>query len=290
MKAASPASAPKMIRIGPGEHYVTTAKDELIMTVLGSCVAACIRDPIAAIGGMNHFMLPASTSGMWGATSANLRYGNFAMETADQRYIARRRPAPAVGDQAVRRRLHDRRGRAPSATRTPISRKPILSRKACPLPPAICAAPMRAASNTGPRSGRVMMLELGDQDSGVARAETSFRQSVQAEPRCRLHRIVRLMPATSDASGRKIRVLIVDDSAFIRQFLSEILNAQPDIEVVGIAADPHIARERIKALNPDVVTLDIEMPHMDGLTFLERLMALRPTPVVGRLDADAERH
>jgi len=88
------------------------------------------------------------------------------------------------------------------------------------------------------------------------------------------------MPAISGAAGRKIRVLIVDDSAFIRQFLSEILNAQPDIEVVGIAADPHIARERIKALNPDVVTLDIEMPHMDGLTFLERLMALRPTPVV----------
>ena len=77
-----------------------------------------------------------------------------------------------------------------------------------------------------------------------------------------------------------IKVLIVDDSAFIRQLLTEILSKEPDIVVVGTAADPHIAREKIKALNPDVVTLDVEMPLMDGLAFLERLMALRPTPVV----------
>jgi two-component system, chemotaxis family, protein-glutamate methylesterase/glutaminase len=76
------------------------------------------------------------------------------------------------------------------------------------------------------------------------------------------------------------RVLIVDDSAVMRQLLASLLEDDPDIEVVGTAADPHIARERIKALNPDVVTLDIEMPHMDGLTFLRKIMTLRPTPVV----------
>jgi two-component system chemotaxis response regulator CheB len=77
-----------------------------------------------------------------------------------------------------------------------------------------------------------------------------------------------------------IRVLVVDDSQVMRQLLSTLLAADPEIEVVGTAADPHIAREQIKALNPDVVTLDVEMPHMDGLTFLKKIMTLRPMPVV----------
>ncbi|WP_338032725.1 chemotaxis response regulator protein-glutamate methylesterase [Chromatium okenii] len=79
---------------------------------------------------------------------------------------------------------------------------------------------------------------------------------------------------------RPIRVLIVDDSALVRQMLTAMLTAAPDIEVVGVAADPYIARDQIKALNPDVVTLDVEMPRMDGLTFLRNLMRLRPLPVV----------
>ncbi len=78
----------------------------------------------------------------------------------------------------------------------------------------------------------------------------------------------------------KIRVLIVDDSALVRQILTEILNQDPGIEVVGSATDPYAAREKIKKLNPDVLTLDVEMPRMDGLTFLSNLMRLRPMPVV----------
>lgn len=77
-----------------------------------------------------------------------------------------------------------------------------------------------------------------------------------------------------------IQVLIVDDSALIRQILTEIVNSQPDMRVVGVAGDPFVARERIKALNPDVITLDVEMPRMDGIAFLEKLMQLRPMPVV----------
>ncbi len=77
-----------------------------------------------------------------------------------------------------------------------------------------------------------------------------------------------------------IKVLVIDDSALIRGLLSHILDAQPDIEVVGVAPHPLIARQMIKSLNPDVITLDIEMPEMDGLEFLEKLMRLRPMPVV----------
>jgi two-component system chemotaxis response regulator CheB len=78
----------------------------------------------------------------------------------------------------------------------------------------------------------------------------------------------------------KIKVLIVDDSALIRSVMSEIIGSQPDMEVVGVAPDPIVARELIKKTNPDVLTLDVEMPRMDGLDFLERLMRLRPMPVV----------
>ncbi|MCX5724296.1 MAG: chemotaxis response regulator protein-glutamate methylesterase [Nitrospirae bacterium] len=78
----------------------------------------------------------------------------------------------------------------------------------------------------------------------------------------------------------KIRVLTVDDSALMRQVLAQLLSRDPGIEVVGSAPDPFIAREKIKLLNPDVITLDVEMPKMDGLTFLEKLMAGHPMPVV----------
>lgn len=78
----------------------------------------------------------------------------------------------------------------------------------------------------------------------------------------------------------KIRVLTIDDSALMRQILARLLARDPDIEVVGAAPDPLIARQKIKDLNPDVITLDVEMPRMDGLTFLEQLMARHPMPVV----------
>jgi two-component system chemotaxis response regulator CheB len=78
----------------------------------------------------------------------------------------------------------------------------------------------------------------------------------------------------------KIRVLTVDDSALMRQVLASLLSKDSDIEVIGSAPDPFIAREKIKALNPDVITLDVEMPKMDGLTFLEKLMRGHPMPVV----------
>jgi two-component system chemotaxis response regulator CheB len=78
----------------------------------------------------------------------------------------------------------------------------------------------------------------------------------------------------------KIRVVVVDDSALVRSMLTEIINRQPDMECIGAAADPLVAREMIRNLNPDVITLDVEMPRMDGIDFLSKLMRLRPMPVV----------
>jgi two-component system, chemotaxis family, protein-glutamate methylesterase/glutaminase len=78
----------------------------------------------------------------------------------------------------------------------------------------------------------------------------------------------------------KTKVVVVDDSALVRSLLAEIINRQPDMECVGAAADPFAAREMIRNTNPDVITLDVEMPRMDGIDFLGKLMRLRPTPVV----------
>ncbi|HTV80753.1 MAG TPA: chemotaxis response regulator protein-glutamate methylesterase [Steroidobacteraceae bacterium] len=86
--------------------------------------------------------------------------------------------------------------------------------------------------------------------------------------------------SAAGTGAARIRVLVIDDSAYVRQILNEILRADPGIEVVGCASDAHVAREMIRRLNPDVLTLDIEMPRMDGLTFLRNLMRLRPMPVV----------
>lgn len=78
----------------------------------------------------------------------------------------------------------------------------------------------------------------------------------------------------------RIKVLVVDDSAIVRKVLTDALSAESDIEVVGTAPDPFVARDKILSLNPDVLTLDIEMPRMDGVTFLKKLMHYRPMPVI----------
>jgi two-component system chemotaxis response regulator CheB len=88
------------------------------------------------------------------------------------------------------------------------------------------------------------------------------------------------MGAPSKGQNRRVRVLIIDDSALVRRILSELLSADHEVEVVGTASDAYVARDKIKQLDPDVLTLDVEMPKMDGVTFLRNLMRLRPLPVV----------
>ena len=83
-----------------------------------------------------------------------------------------------------------------------------------------------------------------------------------------------------DGKSMKIKVLIVDDSAVVRQIFTRELSRDPEIEIVGTAPDPYIARDKILQLRPDVLTLDIEMPRMDGITFLHKLMKYHPLPVV----------
>lgn len=103
-------------------------------------------------------------------------------------------------------------------------------------------------------------------------AESTFHAPPLCLPCCQVQAM--------NPAGRKIRVLIVDDSAVVRQTLSRILSLDPEIEVIATAGDPYIAADRIAEEIPDVVTLDIEMPRMDGLTFLKKIMSQHPIPVV----------
>src|SRR5208283_4645766 len=80
--------------------------------------------------------------------------------------------------------------------------------------------------------------------------------------------------------ANRIKVLIVDDSAVVRQTMTEILSSDPAIDVIGAAGDPYQAAERMREVVPDVITLDVEMPRMDGITFLQKLMSQHPLPVV----------
>jgi two-component system chemotaxis response regulator CheB len=93
-----------------------------------------------------------------------------------------------------------------------------------------------------------------------------------------MQRVPKTIP--SGQANKRIKVLIVDDSALVRRLLTEMLSSDPSITVLGTANDAYDAREKIKALNPDVLTLDVEMPRMDGITFLRNLMRLRPMPVI----------
>ncbi len=169
------------IRINPGGHYVSRGGDETLVTVLGSCVAACIRDPIAHVGGMNHFMLPESDVGAWGAASASLRFGNFAMERLINDILCRggRRHnleikvfggANMIGNGAqigprnadfVESYLRDEGLR-------------------------IAAADLRGAHarriHYHPATGRVRMLELPREASCIAKVELSYVASLRREP------------------------------------------------------------------------------------------------------------
>ena len=171
----------KTIKIGPGEHYVTRHPDELIVTVLGSCIAACIRDPLAKVGGMNHFMLPASESGAWGQVSATLRYGNFAMERLINDILCR-------GGQRNRLEIKVFGGAAMLATGAAIGGQNAdfvehyLKEENMPIAARHLRGLHARRVEYAPMTGKVMMLELISDQAMVARAESRFRGAIQSEP------------------------------------------------------------------------------------------------------------
>jgi chemotaxis protein CheD len=171
----------RKIRIGPGEHYVTRRPDEQILTVLGSCVAACIRDPLAGVGGMNHFMLPESATGAWGDASANMRYGNFAMERLINDILS-------CGGHRARLEVKIFGGAAMVANGAGVGHRnaEFVEAYLAAEGMAVAARHLRGAHARRieyvPHSGRVRMLEIQDDTSPVSRIENVFRRTIQFAP------------------------------------------------------------------------------------------------------------
>lgn len=169
------------IKIGPGEHYVTRKPDELIITVLGSCISACIRDPKAQVGGMNHFMLPESSNGAWGEVSANMRYGNYAMERLVNDILRQ-------GGQRRRLEIKVFGGAAMLATGGAIGVQnaefveAYLRSENMPIAARHLRGKLARRVEYAPLTGKVMMLELGATEPAVAQSESKFLSSMRSEP------------------------------------------------------------------------------------------------------------
>ena len=168
------------IRIGPGEYHVTRS-DSLIVTVLGSCVAACIRDPLAGIGGMNHFMLPTSATGTWGKVSADMRYGNFAMERLINDILR-------GGGRRERLEIKVFGGAAMLAHGAEVGHRnaDFVEAYLKAEDMAIAARHLRGGFarrlEYAPLKGRVMMLEMGAGEAAVARVEAKFLKTIRSIP------------------------------------------------------------------------------------------------------------
>lgn len=170
------------IKVFPGEHYVTSAPNEMPVTVLGSCVAACIRDPLAGIGGMNHFMLPEGSNDRWGNISASMRYGNVAMERLINDILAR---------GGARRRLEVKvfgganvmGGTSNIGHRNADFVENYLAAEGIPIAASHLRSNLPRRVHYFPTTGRVLLLELRQfRREALLRSEALYESKLRSEP------------------------------------------------------------------------------------------------------------
>jgi two-component system, chemotaxis family, protein-glutamate methylesterase/glutaminase len=239
----------------PGDIVVSKQK-EVIGTLLGSCVAICLYHRKGGWGGLNHYMMPrlSMDSGLESG-----KYGDYSLDKLIQRLLLwdgniRHLEAKVYGGGDVVGHLSSGRG---------IGMKNIMFAQERLHELGINIIDKDVGSDFGRKiyfntqTGEVEVLKIAKSDQAKAMAEK--KKSLEK---------------------RAVRVLIVDDSPLIRSIISKAITVDPNIIVVGEAENPYDAREKIIELDPDVVTLDIIMPRMDGITFLEKLMRYKPIPTI----------
>ncbi|MBF0170757.1 MAG: response regulator [Nitrospinae bacterium] len=243
----------KRIFILPGE-LVVIRQPTVIATLLGSCVAVCLYSKGGNGGGMNHYMLPSGTNdGMLA------KYGDYATEKLLEQF-AKIEPNPAnlvakiYGGGAVVGHLNT--GFKVGDRNIEIARS-ILAKKGIRI----------AFEDVGGDLGRKIFFDNTTGDVEVRMIQKSDQRAQLEEKK-------------KDLANRKIRTLIVDDSSTVRSVLRRALADDPEIHVIGEAADAFEARTKILELDPDVITLDIIMPKMDGVSFLKKLMVHYPKPII----------
>ena len=243
----------KRIFLLPGEIAVSR-QPAVLATLLGSCVAICLFNRALRAGGMNHYMLPSGD-----ALESRGKYGDYASNKLIEMMLkldpnVRNLTAQVYGGGAVVGHLSAGVG---------IGEKNI----------AVAYEMLEGHGIT------IIKRDVGG-TNGRRIFFNTFTGDIQARPIEKSELARELEEKKKGVSSRKIRVLVVDDSQTIRQIISQAVSTDPGMEVVGQAADAYEARSGILELDPDVITLDIIMPRMDGVTFLKKLMVHFPKPVI----------
>jgi len=230
----------------PGEYHITK-QPKFIATLLGSCVSICVRNMKNGSAGMNHFLhdiMPETDKtniGRYGDSSTRYMIESLLkLDSCKKNYQAK-----IFGGGAVIKYLGIGFG---IGSKNIMIAKKILSEYSIPI----------IENRVGGKQGIKIYFNTSD-----------FAVAVRT-----------IGPEVKDFSTRNIRVLVVDDSAMVRTLLTNVINDTEGMEVVGQAADAFEARDKMLSLDPDVISLDIIMPKLDGLKFLKKIMQFRPTPVV----------
>ncbi|MDL2260063.1 response regulator [Deltaproteobacteria bacterium OttesenSCG-928-K17] len=294
----------------PGE-YMVSKQPHLISTLLGSCVSVCLFHPRHQFGGMNHYML---TSGPAGVRSG--KYGDYAigvllqfMERAcgslagveamifgGANVVGNIGSGEQIGARniALAREMMKKNGIR--ITKEQVGGNAGLKLHYQNWDNKIQVIPMNPTSMSGSLIAQeeTNRFSFSAINSAAARTGVAAPAAAKPAPSAAARPAFGAAPSAAKpgasvfskplgaapASGRRIKVLIVDDSAIVRNLLAKAMEGEPDIEVVGQAKDAFEAREMLLERGPDVITLDIIMPKMDGVTFLKKLMVYHPVPVI----------
>jgi two-component system chemotaxis response regulator CheB len=243
----------KRIFVLPGEIAVTR-QPAVFSTLLGSCVAVLVHNKALKFGGMNHFMLPTGDS-----PSMQSKYGDWSTKKLLDSILsidAKREnlEAGVYGGAAVVGHLNSG---FEIGQRNVIMAEKILKEYGIPV----------THRKTGGEAGMKIFFDNYQGEVNIRYVQKS-ELTLQMEAK------------KKDLAGRKIRVLVVDDSATVRGIITKAITMDEEIHVIGEAQDAFDAREKILELDPDVITLDIIMPKMDGISFLKKLMVHYPKPVI----------
>ena len=237
----------------PGE-YIVSKKPHEVTTLLGSCVAICLYSRKAKFGGMNHYMLPTSASGEKAA-----KYGDYSIQTIVK--FLERGAGTLAGAEAMM------------------------------FGGAAVVGAIRSGANIGDKNVELARRMLADYKIPITKEQVGGQNGMKIKYQTwdntvewryieRSQFADSLLAKEKQFDTNKIRVMVVDDSHIVRSILVKAMQNEPDIEVVAEAKDAFEAREKLLETNPDVITLDIIMPKMDGVTFLKRLMVYHPKPVI----------
>ena len=237
----------------PGE-YIISKKPHEVSTLLGSCVAVCLYSRKAGFGGINHYMLPVSASG-----EKSAKYGGYAIQTLI-RFLER-----GAGTLNGAEAMIFGGANVVGAIRSGAQ---------------IGESNVAVAKKTLAEFGIPITKEVTGGNSGMKIRYQTWDNQVEHRPIERSQFAETTLAKEKHFEKNKIRVLVVDDSSIVRQILIKAMADEPDIEVVGQAKDAFEAREILLEKDPDVITLDIIMPKMDGVTFLKKLMVYYPKPVI----------